>query len=136
MANNYAGQLPRDNSNETMQEFPAPFKAQTSRVSENASASSVITLGHDTVSLEVYAGQTPALLRWIATTDTQASVISTNYDHVIPKDRLRRFTVPRERMASGYTSVQGVNRGEGLYQRVAYMSTGVGSVLLAEFGQG
>lgn len=139
MARNYAGQLPRDNSDGMMQEFPAPITAQARYAAENSSASSVITLGHNTVTLELAAVNGPAVVKWIPTTDTGASVISiagtANFDHVIPKDTYRRFVVPRESTPTAYTSIQGVNRGEGLYRRVAIKSIGVASVLVAEFGQ-
>lgn len=136
---NVAGQLPRDLGNQPMQEFPAPILAKTRYASENSTASSVITVGHNTVSLEVAAIGGPAVLKWIATTDTTASVISAaataNFDHVIPTGMMRRFGMPRESAGTSAQSVQGVNRGEGLYQRFAIKSIGVASVLVAEFGQ-
>lgn len=136
MSTNYTAPLPRDASNEIMQEFPAPILPQARFASDNASASSVISFTHNTVALEVFASTVPALFRWVATTDTQASVTTANYGHVIPAGEVRRLVVPRERQATGYTSIQGANRAEGLYQRAAYMSAGVGSVYTVEFGQG
>lgn len=139
---NYAPQIPRDTGGEALQDFPAPKKALARYTGENASASSVLSVSHDTTSLEVAAVGQAAVLRWIATSDTQASVISiagatSNYDHVIPSGTLRRFAIPVEtyNAASGYGSVVGANRNYGLYQRVAVKSVGIGSVMTAEFGQ-
>ncbi len=84
-----------------------------------------------------------AVVRWVPTTETAAvspfaSVISiagatANFDNIVPVGQVRRFTVPIERYVNSMASVQGANRDLGLYQRVAIKSTGVGSVLTAEF---
>lgn len=134
---NYAVPLPHDKNNEYMHSFPSPIKAKAVLSSENATASSVIGVTHDTTTLEVSAVGGPAVIRWIATTDTAASVISAvsgaNYDHVIPTGTYRQFVIPIEAYGSSAQSVQGVNRANGLYRRVAFKSIGVASVLLSEF---
>lgn len=133
---NYSPVLPRDKQDEVMQEYPSPKLALTRYAKENASTSSVISVSHDTTALEIAAVTTPAVMRWVATTDTQGSVISAvtgaNFDHVIPTGTLRRFVIPIESNPQ-VTSVQGVNREYGLYQRVAVKSIGIGSVLVAEY---
>lgn len=133
---NYAAALPHDKNNEYMHSFPAPIKAKAVLTSENATASSVIGVTHDTTTLEVSAVGGPAVLRWIATSDTAASVISAttgaNYDHVIPTGTYRQFVIPIESYGNPQ-SVQGVNRTNGLYRRVAFKSIGIASVLLSEF---
>src|SRR3990167_2169895 len=137
MSNSYAPYLPRDKNGETMQEYPAAIRPKTRYASDNASASSVISVTHDTTALEIAAITTSAVMRWVTTGDTQASIISAadlaeNFDHVIPIGTVRRFVVPIE--SNPQTgSVQGINRELGLFQRVAIKSTGVGSVLLSEF---
>lgn len=133
---NYAVPLPHDQNNEYMFSFPSPIKTKATTSSENATASSVIGLTHNTTSLEVSAVGGPAVIRWIATSDTAASVVSAasgaNFDHVIPTGTFRQFVVPIESYGNPQ-SVQGINRVNGLYQRIAYKSLGVASVLLNEF---
>ena len=135
---NYAKPLPRDKDMGQMQEYAAPFKSLARSAAENSSASSVITLSQDTTAVEVAAVGGAAVVRWITTADTEASVISAagtaNFDHVVPTNTLRRFVIPIESMpATGYGSVQGANRENGLYRRVAIKSVGVASVLTSEF---
>lgn len=136
MSLNYANGLPIVNGY-PMQDFPAPKLAKEQTTSENGAVSSVITLTQDTVQLEVTAVGGAAVLKWIATGDTQASVISAagataNYDHVIPSGGLRRFVVPIESTPNPQ-SVQGANRLNGLYRRVAYKTTGVASIMVSEY---
>lgn len=139
MAVDYARGLPRDNGNFPMQEFPAPVLAKEQYTSENATTSSVITVTQDTVQLEVAAIGQSAALRWVATTDTEASVVTiagatANYDHVIPSGSFRRFVIPRETIGqTSRSSMVGANRLNGLYRRVAVKSIGVGSVMVSEF---
>ena len=133
----YAARLPIDASNLPMQNYPAAKKAYAQYSKENASVSSVVTLGHDTTVIEVAAVGQPVVLRWVATSDTTASVVSAatgaNFDHTVVTGEVRRFVVPIESYGTAQGSVQGINRGNGLYQRVAFKTTGAGSVLLAEF---
>lgn len=134
---NYQRALPHDSgSGEALQEFPAAVLAHRRSYSSNASASSVISLDDRTTMLEITAGTVPAALKWIATSDTTASVVAVpgataNYDHIIPAGVQRRFVVPQETQA--ITSIAGANVANGCYRRVAYMSLGVGSVLSSEF---
>ena len=138
MSLNYAPRLPIDASGQPMQELAAPILAKQRFTSENAVTSSVISFTHDTTGLEVAAVGGAAAIRWIATTDTQASVITaagatSNYDHVIPANTVRRFAIPIERQGATPASVQGANRANGLYQRVAYKTAGIASVMVSEF---
>lgn len=131
-------QIPLDKGNTPLQEFAAPFIARKQYTNENGTASSVISVTHDTTMIEVAAVGGPAALKWIPTTDTTASVITiagatANYDHVISSGTIRRFAIPLERAGASPASVQGANRANGLYQRVAIKSMGVSSVLLSEF---
>lgn len=134
MATNPYPGLPRDKGQEPMQEYPAPIVAKARYGKENSSASSVITVGANTTAIEIAAVTTPAIMRWVTTTDTQASVVgaegTANFDHVVPVG-IRRFAIPIERFAP--TSIAGANSANGLYARVAIKSTGVGSVLLTEY---
>lgn len=140
MSLQYAPKLPTDASGQAMQELPSAVKAKARYTNENATASSVISFTHNTTGIEVAAVGVSAALRWVPTTDTEASIITiagatSNYDHVIPAGTLRRFVVPIESQGTTPASVQGVNRLNGLYQRVAIKTAGgVGSVLLTEYG--
>ena len=134
---NYAPNLPREKGGEPMQEYPSPKLALARVTNENATASSVISVTHNTTALEIAAVGGTAAMRWVTTGDTQASVVTiagatANFDHVIPSGTMRRFVIPIE--SNPQTgSVQGINREIGLYQRVAIKSIGIASVLLAEF---
>lgn len=124
-----------------MHNYPIPKVALARYASDNASASSVISVSHDTTAVEITSlGAVPigAVMRWVTTADTQGSVISAgdlteNFDHVIPPNQTRGFVIPRESFANMGGSVVGINRGAGLYQRVAVKSTGIGSVLVTEY---
>lgn len=141
MSNPYP-QLPRDTGSEAMQGFPAPKLALEQYTNENATASSVISVTHDTTMIEVAAVGGTAAIRWVPRTETAAvapaaSIITiagstANYDHIVPSGSFRRFAIPIEVQGS-YQSVQGINRSAGLYQRVALKSIGVASVLLSEY---
>lgn len=135
MANDYMRPLP---GGAPMSEFPAPLKAKARYTNENNTASSVISVSHDTVQLEVAAVGQSAAIRWVATSDTEASVVTvagatSNYDHVIPSGQVRRFAIPIETRGAAQGSMVGANRLNGLYQRVAIKTTGIGSVMVAEY---
>lgn len=135
----YAKPLPKDRNNESMQEYPAPVIALARNVLEQGTISSVILLNEGTTAIEIGAVAGSAVMRWVATSDTQASVISitgtANYDHVIPTGTVRRFVVPVEsNPASGYPSLVLANREYGLYRRIAIKSViAAASVLTSEY---
>lgn len=127
--------LPRDSGGSEMQEFPTPFKALVTRNRDVATASSVITLNENTSTIEIAATGGPAFIRWVATTDTAASVVSdasgtVNFDNAIAPNTVRRFAVPIERFVA-QASIVGINKQYGLYQRVAII--GVASVASTEY---
>lgn len=132
---NYAKSLPIDRSGTSMQEYPAPALALKRSGSENASSSSVITVNDNATAIEIAAVGGPAVMRWVASSDTQASVVSAasgaNFDHVIPTATVRRFVIPIESMQS--SSIVGANKQYGLYNRFAIKSIGVASVLTSEY---
>jgi hypothetical protein len=110
--------------------------AKKQYVSENGTASSVITFTDNTTVVEVAAVDAPVFIRWIPTTDTQASVIgvagsTANYDDVIPKNTTRIFPIPAE--TQGTASIVGANKQNGLYNRIAWKTGGIGSILAVEF---
>lgn len=143
MSLQYAPRLPIDAGGKSMQDLPAAFKAKARYASENSSASSVISVSHDTTGIEVAAVGGPAVLRWVPVSETAGvapagSVISAagtaNFDHVIGTGTVRRFVIPIEAYGGNPASVQGSNRANGLYQRIAIKSVGIASVLLTEYG--
>lgn len=136
MSLNYNYRHPKDpGTGEVLQDYNVMRLALQANTSENGVVSSVITFNDSTVELEVTALGFAAALKWIPTTDTQASVVTAagtaNYDHIIPPNMMRRFVIPPER--AGITSIAGANIMNGLYNRYAIKSTGIGSVLTSQF---
>ena len=133
----YAKGPPIGDNQQPIQDAPPAVRALVSRLSENANVSSVISVTHDTTALEVSGVAFPVLFRWVTTADTQASVTATTFDHIIPTNTVRRFVIPIEAINSGagYGSVQGMNREAGLFQRYAWRTNGVGSVMSTEYGK-
>lgn len=137
MSQNYAVGIPHDKNGEALQTLPAPFLAAEEWYSDNATASSVISVSDNTTVIEITASGGPAAMKWITRTDTTASVITTtptasDFDHIIAKDTVRRFVIPIETYLTNPQSIQGVNKLNGLYQRVAYKAFGVSSVMMTE----
>ncbi len=127
---------------------PAPVKAIAIKGTTNQVASSVITLTENTTAIEVAAqGAGGVLIRWIAVADTNPSVFgitsvgatnAPNFDHAVTANTVRRFVVPIESQnnSQGYSSMVGDNRSNGLYQRVAVVSSGgISSVIVTEYGK-
>ena len=130
--------IPLDANRTPMHGFPPTSSVVAIYNNENASASSVISLTHDTVRVEIAAVGAPVVMRWVRTAETQASVVTAtataNFHHVIPTATFRQFVVPVEANTGAVASAQGINRREGLYQRVAIKTTaGNASVLLTEY---
>lgn len=104
--------------------------------SENGTASSVITVTDNTTVVGVTAVGSPVFIRWIARTDTAASVVAAtgataNFDDVIPANTTRIFPIPQEIQGTG--SIAGANTQAGLYARVAWKTIGSGSIIGVEF---
>lgn len=140
---NYVSKLPRDVTGVELQDYPPAVRSQEQYTSENAVASSVISLQPMTSSMEIGAfGGQGIVIRWVPLTETaavapRASVIASglgaNYDHWIPSGTFRKFAVPKEtagQMAGG--QIGSVN---GLFQRVAVINAGTtaSSVLAIEY---
>ena len=136
---NYAKGKPVGSNQVPFADSPPAIKAIARFVTENGTASSVISLTHNTTAIEIGTGGAAAAMRWVATSDTEASVVAiagatANFDHIIPANTVRRFVVPIEVVPTSNSSVQGANRANGLYQRVAWKTQGIASVLLSEYG--
>lgn len=135
MSLNYAKRLAVDTGGHDLQEFTIPYVAIQTDISENNTVSSVVTLNDNTSSIEIHATGTGAVAKWIATTNTNPSVISAattaNYDIAIPPNYFRRLTVPQESI--GVPSIVGINKQAGGYLRLAVKSVGVGSVATIQY---
>lgn len=138
---NYAKGQPMGNNQLPLYDCPPAVKGIARYVSENATVSSVITVGANTTALEIGTGGTAAVMRWVATSDTEASIVAiagatANFDHIIPANTVRRFVIPVEVNASAeaYGSAVGTNIANGLFRRVAWKTQGIASVLLTEYG--
>lgn len=136
--------LPHDRGNVAMQHYATHASIKAIYASENASASSTITLSPDTTALEIAAvGASPAggVMRWVRVGETAAapatSVISAagtaNFAHVIPANTVRKFAVPIEVVYQAPSSLVGANIVNGLYRRIAIKSFGVASVIVTEY---
>lgn len=135
MAVNYSKRAAADSNGAPLFEAPLPLKAIVTTASDNAVASSVITLNDNTTNLEISAVGSPAFVRWVARTDTAGSVISAagtaNFDNVVPAGTVRKFLVPIETI--GTSSIVGANIANGLYNRVAYKTAAAGSILTTQY---
>lgn len=131
----YATPIPNDIAGNDIQGAAVPQPALVSITSENATASSVITVNDNTTDLEVAAVGVTGFVKWIGRNDTTASVIATagtaNYDVVIPPNTVRRLVIPRETL--GTSSIVGANIANGLYNRYAWKTAGIGSILSTQY---
>lgn len=128
---------PRDETGEIFHQTPAPYPAAVRWPTSTAAVSSVITLSDNTTTLEVGAiGGGGIAIKWIATSDTQASVLAAgaaNFDNFIPANAVRRFAIPREGI--GTSSIVGANKQNGLYNRVAWIAVAApsSSIIASEY---
>lgn len=135
-----AAPLPIDKRGTPYQTATPQASAIARYMSENSAASSVISVTHDTTAIEIAAVGAPVFMRWVASTDTQASVIgiagaTANFDHVIPANMWRRFVLPIDNSLGtpAVNSVQGANRANQLYQRFAWKTGPSASIFGSEF---
>lgn len=135
MASRYATAIPNDATGNPIQNAAVLQAAIVTTVSENATASSVITVNDNTTDLEIAAVGATGFVKWITKGDTTASVIAVagtaNYDVVIPSGTVRRLVIPRETI--GTSSIVGANIANGLYNRVAWKTGGIGSILATQY---
>lgn len=140
---NYARGVPIGNNQVPFQNCPPPVRAVEQYISENGTASSVITLTQDTTAIEIAAQTQPVAMRWVLVADAATAATSviavagatSNLDHIIPANTVRRFVVPIEvNNPQGYGSMVGGNIENGLFRRVAYKTQGIASVAVTEYG--
>lgn len=134
---NYAPITPSDKGNFPKVGYPPAKIALASTHKENASTSSVLVFTHNTTEIEVAATGGPIAGKWATITNNGTSVVAAaagaNFDFIVPAANVRRFVVPQQ-TSSNSASIQGVNRTEGLYQGIAYISAaGASSVMTMEF---
>lgn len=125
--------VPVDAANTAMHGFPPAVTAVQQFGVSNTATSSVITFNDNATQLEVTAGTAPLAIKWIATTDTTASVVavgsSANFDHVIGTNVTRKFAIPQE--SQRVASIVGANIKNGLYRRIAWITAGANSSVYA-----
>ena len=135
------------NNNVGMTALPAPATATWTYSVENAATSSVITLTSIATAIEIAVvgpsvvggGPATAVIKWIRSTDTQASVVSAasgaNFDHVIQAGNPRRFVVPIDIVPTQFSGPGSLGPGpaNGLYARVAWKTIGNASILATEY---
>lgn len=132
----YSKKIPVD-ENRSPDVFCPPAVLALQRFVASGATSSVITFHDDATNLEIAATNVNQaagglLMKWIATTDTQASVTTANFDHYIASTQSpRRFVIPKETI--GTASLVGVNIKEGLYRRVAWVAHGASSVVATTY---
>lgn len=131
----YSKPVASDRNTTPLATLPVPYVAIKTDNSENNAVSSLISLDSNCTTIEVGAAGSGAVIKWIATTNTNPSVISAaataNFDNFIPANQVRRFVVPVE--AQGVSSVVGLQAQAGLYARVAVKSVGAASVLTTQY---
>ena len=133
----YYPKQPTDESGAPITGVPtARSKAFASYGVYTQAVSSVITLTDNTRMIEITAGGGAVAMAFIARADTIGSVVATgstaNFDHVIASNTTQRFAIPEE--IQGTSSVVGLNKQMGLYNRVAWMAAGTpASVFSAEY---
>ncbi len=142
MSQNYARMVPRDQGNYPRDGVVPAVLAKARTNKENASASSILYLTHNTTEIEVAAVNQHVAVKWydqatidssVAGTSVITAVGSGNWDHLVQQDTVRRFVVPIFSNPQ-VESVQGINRELGLYPAVAYKTfAGNGSVLTGEY---
>ena len=132
----YANAVPNDTVGNDIQGAAIPVPAITAIVSENAAVSSVITVNDNCTDLEVAAVGSTGFVKWITRGSTNPSVFvaaaTANYDVVIPAGTVRRLVIPRETGGAG-ASIVGANIQNGLYNRFAYMTSDIGSILSTQY---
>lgn len=135
MAVRYATAQPVDIGGTPVQNSTIPQAAVATTVSENGIASSVITVTDNTTDLEIAAVGSPVFVKWIGRGDTTASVLiaagTANFDAVIQTGTVRRLVIPIERQVAA--SIVGANIANGLYNRVAFRTGGMGSILATQY---
>lgn len=140
---NYSPEQPRDKNGQVKVTYPPAKPALATSTKENALASSILLLSHDTSEIEVAASGQNIAGKWISRANIDASVAGTsvitaagtaNYDFMVGNNTVRRFVVPISTFNGAPGSIQGLNRREGLFPGVAFKTfAGTGSVLTAEF---
>lgn len=140
---NYAMGFAMGNDQYPITNAAAPIKAIVTTTSEDATVSSVITLGDNTTAVEIFAGTVAAAVRWVfvadgtgAATSVTTVAAASNFDHIVASGAFRRFVVPIEVInnAQGYSSMVGQRVANGLFARLAYKSLGTGSVMVTQYG--
>ena len=144
MSISYAKGKPIGNNSVPFQDAPPPYIALATNVRDNAAASSILILTHDTTALEVAARGGPAYIKFLTQATVDSSVAGTsvisavgtaNFDFAIPADTVRRFVLPIATINNdlGYSSQVGANIANGLYRHVATITGAIASVATTQY---
>ena len=143
MSKNYSPELPLGKMGEIKTNYVPAKVALTAQNKENASASSILLLTHDTTEIEVTASGQNVAGKWLSQAVVDSSVAGTsvltafgtaNFDFMVSNNNTERYVVPIATTGQSSGSIMGVNRREGLYPAVAFKTfAGNGSVLTAQF---
>lgn len=144
MATNYSKGKPMGDNQIPQFDSPPAVAALVSTVKDAATTtSSILVLGQNTTAIEVSPGGGPAFIKWltqsvvdssVAGTSVLATGVSANFDHVIPAATVRRFVIPQASIPASYSSIQGLNRVNGLYPNVAFIGTATSVIAITQYG--
>lgn len=130
---NYAKASPVDEFGNPLHNSPPNVPALASTARENASTSSTTALNANTTVVGVTAVGTGAGIKWgNSVIGVAISAAAANFDNYIPAGTTMMLVVPRTRQGAT-ASVVGKGVINGLANNIATITSGVGSVLLAEY---
>lgn len=144
MGLNYSkGQPVGDNTVPQFLSPPAVAAIGTTVKDAATTVSSILILTQNTTAIEVGPGGGPAFIKWlsqsvvdssVATTSVIATGAAASFDNMIPAASVRRFVVPQATIPASYSSIQGLNRVNGLYTHVAYAGTATSVIAITQYG--
>jgi len=123
MAINYSPALPVDKNLNPVQGVPAAFPAKVTTSAAPPAASSVVSFGANTTTIEITALNASLAIKWGSASVIAAAGATANFDHIVPVNSTRRFVLPVNIQGST-SSVVGANALNGLYTTMAVISTG------------
>lgn len=142
---NYAKGKPVGDNMVPFFDSPPAVKSLGAVYRDNAVASSILILTHNTTAIEVAADGHMAHILWLSQSTVDSSVAGTSvltavagsFDNTVPDGEVRRFIVPVNAVATaeGYGSILGDNRENGLFTHVAIKSGGNASVATTQYGK-
>lgn len=121
MAQNYSPSQARDKNNEPLFNYPQPLPAKALTVAVPPAASSVISFGANTTTVEVVALNGAIAMKWGPGSVVAIAGATANFDHIVPINTVRRFVIPQS-VIGATSSVVGANALNGLYNSMAVIT--------------